>query len=97
MVVSWSLRGSCRTSVCPTAGTYEGVVHDPDPLAEEQDWFGEDEKVDAAKYRSLRDLLHERLTGATVFKVGKVKVAVYIVGRAKEGGWAGLRTTAVET
>ena len=74
--------------------TVEGLLG---PLAEEQEWFGEAEKAAAARHRSLRDLLRERLTDATVFRIGKVKVAVCIVGRAKEGGWAGVRTTAVET
>jgi len=87
-------RGRCPAKSPVAQQSVEELL---DPLAEEQDWFGEAEKADAAKYRSLRDLLRERLTDATVFKVGKVKVAVYIVGRAKEGGWAGLRTTAVET
>ena len=29
--------------------------------------------------------------------MGERKVAVYVVGVAKEGGWAGLKTKAVET
>ena len=87
-------RGRC-TAKSPVA--QQSVEELLGPLAEEQDWFEEPEKADAAKYRSLRDLLRERLIDATVFKLGKVKVAVYIVGRAKEGGWAGVRTTAVET
>jgi hypothetical protein len=37
------------------------------------------------------------LTNPKVFKVGSRKVTVYVVGQAKEGGWAGLTTTAVET
>jgi hypothetical protein len=32
-----------------------------------------------------------------VVRVGARKKAVYVVGVANEGGWAGLKTTAVET
>jgi len=32
-----------------------------------------------------------------VFRVGKVKVDVFVVGKTADGDWAGLRTTSVET
>jgi len=67
------------------------------PLGEEKDWYGDEEKATAAKYRALLDVVKQRLTGAKVFKVGQRKRTVYVVGAAKEGGWAGLKATAVET
>jgi hypothetical protein len=67
------------------------------PLVGEQDWYGDEEKAAAAKYRALSDVVKQRLPGAKVFRVGQRKVTVYVVGAAKEGGWAGLKTTAVET
>jgi hypothetical protein len=66
-------------------------------LVEEQDWFGESEKAEAAKNRTLRDAVKNTLTETRVFRIGTRKVTVYVVGRTKEGGWAGLKTTAVET
>jgi len=67
------------------------------PLIAEQDWYGDQEKAGVARYRSLLDAAKQRLNAAKVIKVGERKLAVYIVGQAKEGGWAGLMTTAVET
>ncbi|HEX4613284.1 MAG TPA: nuclease A inhibitor family protein [Urbifossiella sp.] len=67
------------------------------PLAEDQDWFGDEEKAVAAQYRSLLTVLKAQLTNAKVFKVGERKLTVYVVGQVKEGGLTGLKTTAVET
>ena len=67
-------------------------------LTREQDWHGKAEKAAVRKYRNLLKVIREQLTGAKVFKVGGgPRKAIYIVGRAKGGGWAGLKTTAVET
>ena len=67
------------------------------PLVEDKDWYGDEEKAVSARYRSLRAVVAQQLTGAKVVRVGATKVTVYIVGVANEGGWAGLKTTAVET
>jgi Nuclease A inhibitor-like protein len=67
------------------------------PLVGEQDWYGDEEKATAAKYRGLLDAVKRYLTGAKVIRVGGRKKTVYVVGTAKEGGWAGLKTIAVET
>ena len=67
------------------------------PLGQDQDWYGEEERATAAKYRALLDAVQQHLTHAKVVRVGERQVAVYVVGRAKGGGWAGLKTTAVET
>ncbi|MBN9521975.1 nuclease A inhibitor family protein [bacterium] len=67
------------------------------PLTEDQDWYGDEEKAVAAQYRSLLTVVKKQLADPTVFKVGDRKVTLYVVGRDKNGGLAGLRTTAVET
>jgi hypothetical protein len=67
------------------------------PLVQEQDWFGEEEKATALKYRSLLDEVKKRLRAATVIEIGKRQATVYVVGVANEGGWAGLKTTEVQT
>ncbi|MBN9523633.1 nuclease A inhibitor family protein [bacterium] len=66
-------------------------------LTEDQDWYGGEEKAVASKYRSLLTAVKKQLTNPTVFKVGDREVTIYVVGRDKDGGVAGLRTTAVET
>ena len=68
-----------------------------EPLTSEQNWYGDEEKAAAAKNRALHDAVEKLLAAPVVFRFGERKIAVYVVGQAKEGGWAGLRTTAVET
>jgi hypothetical protein len=67
------------------------------PLVGEQDWYGDEERATASKYRTLLDVVKRYLTGAKVVRVGGRKKAVYVVGKTSEGGWAGLKTIAVET
>jgi hypothetical protein len=51
-----------------------------------------------AKLRRLRRAVEEPLSGVRVYKVGdEVERAVYIVGQSKDGQWAGLKTSVVET
>jgi hypothetical protein len=66
-------------------------------LTEEQDWYGENEKKDLRRYRNLHDLIKLHLSDAKVFHVGVIKVDIYIVGRTREGDWAGVKTKSVET
>lgn len=51
----------------------------------------------AARYRALSALLHQHLAAPTVYKLGRVEMPVFIVGRLPNGSMAGLRTTVVET
>jgi hypothetical protein len=66
-------------------------------LTQEQDWHGEAEKADVRRYRQLREIIEKRLADAKVYRVGKTRVEIYILGRAPEGGWLGVKTAAVET
>jgi hypothetical protein len=67
------------------------------PLIQDQDWFGDEERQTAARYRALLDTVKRVLKNPKVVRVGDRKKTIYIVGTANEGGWAGLKTTAVET
>jgi hypothetical protein len=67
------------------------------PLVAEQDWFGDAEKADAAKYQGLLAAVKQHLQNPVVVRVGARKVTVYVVGRDPAGGWSGLKTSAVET
>jgi hypothetical protein len=67
------------------------------PLAQMQDWFGDKERMAAAKNQALFDVVKRLLTGPKVFRFGERKVAIFVVGQVREGGWAGLKTMAVET
>jgi hypothetical protein len=53
---------------------------------------------DRAKFNALEKTLESLLSDIKVYKVGaEAEKAVYIVGKAKDGRWAGLKTTVVET
>jgi Nuclease A inhibitor-like protein len=64
---------------------------------EEQDWFGEEEKAIAARYRELVVLLKQHLSQLTVYQVGEVNLDLYILGKLAAGDILGLVTKAVET
>src|SRR4051794_30973216 len=57
-------------------------------LTAEQDWHGEEEKAAVQKYLKLREAVQANLSDPKVFKVGRRKVDVFIVGRTDEGDWA---------
>jgi len=65
--------------------------------AAEQEWKGEEQLAEARKYRRLRQLLEENLTGIRVCRVGEINIGVYVVGMSAEGNWLGISTRVVET
>ena len=66
------------------------------PVATEEDWHNEEEKAEVQKFQSLRDLLKSELKNIKVFRTPGAQKQVYVVGQT-EGGFAGLKTTVVET
>jgi hypothetical protein len=53
---------------------------------------------DRAEFDELAKVLKEQLSAIKVYKVGdEAEKNAYIVGRTKDGRWAGLKTTVVET
>jgi hypothetical protein len=49
------------------------------------------------RYEALRQLLTDTLTDLHLYRVGRVEVTVYLMGRHPGGGYVGLKTTVVET
>ncbi len=64
---------------------------------EDEDWFGEEERAIAARYRELVALLKQHLSNLTVYQVGEVNLDLYIIGQTPEGTLMGLATQASET
>jgi hypothetical protein len=48
-------------------------------------------------FRRLAQTFKANLADVRVYKVGRVNIAVYVVGRAPSGHWLGLSTRVVET
>lgn len=49
------------------------------------------------RYRHLMDVLRKALPDVCVYRVGTVEIACYLIGRAADGSFVGLRTTAYES
>jgi hypothetical protein len=63
-----------------------------------QAFFGELEgSEDAGRFAGLRRLLESRLTDVRVYRLGTIRVDVYLVGRAPSGNFCGVYTVSVET
>jgi hypothetical protein len=53
---------------------------------------------DKAKFQKLAQVIKEQLSGNKVYKLGdEAEKEVYIVGTTKDGRWAELKTSVVET
>src|SRR5436309_13333394 len=77
------------------AGAEKGTAVDQTTLAA---FFGAVPEEDRDKFDALTKTLQEQLSGVKVFKVGdEPERQVYIVGKAPDGRWAGLKTRVVET
>ena len=63
----------------------------------EPEWKKGEELAVARRYQSLLRLLKENLTELSVYRIGQIKMHVFILGRSGEGNWIGVRTRIVET
>jgi Nuclease A inhibitor-like protein len=63
----------------------------------EPEWKGADQFATACRFQTLVQLLRDNLTDLRVFRLGRINMDVYVVGRAPSGNWLGLRTQIVET
>jgi len=62
------------------------------------DLFATVPSADKAKFQKLRQAIEQQLSGVKVYKIGdEAEREVYIVGKAMDGRWAGLKTKVVET
>lgn len=64
---------------------------------EEHAWFGEEERAIAQRYRDVVALLKQSLHHLQGYRVGEVRIDLYIVGQTAASDWIGLATQAVET
>lgn len=66
------------------------------PLTDVQTWFGTEEKATAKKFGQLEAII-KQLKNPQVFKIGKIQIDIYVVGKSPTGDWVGVKTSAVET
>lgn len=63
----------------------------------EPDWKGEGELALAKRYQALVRWLKEHLDDLKAYRVGKINLQVYVLGRSGTGNWIGISTRVVET
>jgi hypothetical protein len=62
-----------------------------------QSWQSAAEQATARRFRTLVQLLEQRLQGARAFRFGTIEIDVYVVGTSSTGDWAGVSTHLVQT
>ena len=62
----------------------------------EKDWFDDYQKKQVVLFKNLLNILQENITDIQVFRVGRVEIEVYIIGKTNNT-WAGLKTKVIES
>lgn len=63
----------------------------------EEDWHEAEEKETVKKYQNLVETIKKCLKNVTVYRLGKRRIDIYIVGKTESDSVAGLATKVVET
>lgn len=66
-------------------------------LTKFQYWYESEEMAQAKNFYELKKLLKENLRDIKVFRIGKIKIDIYVVGLDAEDRLVGIKTIAVET
>ena len=91
----WEADKLTKDRLLELAGAEEGTAVEEDTLDR---FFRAVPAEDRAKFDRLAKALQDQLSGIKVYRVGdEAEKEVYIVGRTKDGEWAGLKTEVVET
>ena len=53
--------------------------------------------LNSGRYQKLLSALQHELSDLRAYKVGRINMPVYVVGRSREGSWLGVATRVVET
>jgi hypothetical protein len=68
-----------------------------DRLTTDRNWHGRIEHERVLRFRILRELLAENLTGIREYRLGKTRLTIFVIGYDDDGNIAGITTNAVET
>lgn len=66
-------------------------------LTRQRDWHGAAERTRTKQYADLLKVLEKHLVDLKVFRIGRVNIDIYVLGRAADGTIAGVKTSATET
>jgi hypothetical protein len=60
-------------------------------LIKKEKWHGQEEKAYIQRYRKLKATVTEHLSNIQVFRAGTIQVDIFVVGKTRQGDWAGSR------
>jgi hypothetical protein len=63
----------------------------------EQEWHNELQKSDVKKFQTLVESLKSNLKSIKVYRIGRINIDVYIIGKTLDEDLAGVSTKVVET
>ena len=66
-------------------------------LTEVRDWYTLKQKADTVRFEALERLMVAELRELAVYRIGKIRIRIFVVGLDRYGGLAGIATDAVET
>ncbi len=67
------------------------------PVLVVEDWYEEEELATIDRYKKLLNAIEFHLNNVKVFRVGKIEIDVYILGKTATRDVIGLQTQVVET
>ena len=62
-----------------------------------RDWYTADQKRNTRRFATLEHLLRDELSDLYVFRIGRIRIDIYVVGVDRNGDLRGIKTKAVET
>jgi len=62
-----------------------------------QDWYEETDQKRMQQFQTLLQWIEQHLSNIKVYRVGKIAIDVYILGKTESGDWLNLSTKVVET
>jgi hypothetical protein len=55
------------------------------------------ERAVVERYRTLVRFLTDELADSRAYRLGRIDIDVFVIGRTREGEWAGVTTKVIET
>src|ERR1044071_1355704 len=66
-------------------------------MVSEPGWKNAEQLSGARRFQRLVGLLEQNLADLKAYRVGRINIPVYVVGRSASGNWLGVSTRVVET
>jgi len=98
--VSSSSRKEILSAIGVAANAHIEIVNANDffaRLTSHKEWFTEQQKKNADRFGALKNILDEELDDLKVYRVGKIQIAIYVLGIDKDKNVAGVKMNAIET